>query len=112
MILPTNLIDWPYKHYKDKYSSQIFAFRVRVRVNPFRSIPHSPPLGFFSSIKKEFIWNPNIQSKNIKDMDMGLYLYSDLYKNMKKTTKNPFVKNTFMVWNDALCTLREVPNLS
>ncbi len=31
---------------------------------------------------------------------MDLYVYSDLYKNKKKTSKNQFVKNTLMVWND------------
>lgn len=31
---------------------------------------------------------------------MDMFLYSDLYKNLKKTTKNPFVKNTLIVWND------------
>ncbi len=47
-----------------------------------------------------------------KNMNMALYLYSDLYKNLKKDTKNPFVKNTLIVWNEAQRTLGEVPSLS
>ncbi len=43
-----------------------------------------------------------------KNMNMALYLYSDFYKNLKKDIKNPFVKNTLIVWNEAQRTLGEV----
>lgn len=131
----------------------------------FRSVPLSPPLGFFSNMKKKkltkFIWNnrrarlrltllylpydrgglclPNLQwyywsaqlacatywfslqpklpwveieSIVAKGIGMDMYLYSNLYKNLKNATKNPFVKNTLIVWNDVQHTLGEVPTLS
>lgn len=53
-----------------------------------------------------------IESTVAKGMGMDMFLYSDQYKNLKKATKNPFVKNTLAVWNDVQRILGEAPNLS
>lgn len=66
---------------------------------------------YWFSSKPQLPW-VEIESKVVNEMSMDLYLYSDLYKNLKKTTKNPFVKNTLIVWNDVQHILGEVPTLS
>lgn len=46
-----------------------------------------------------------IESMVAKDMGMDMFLYSEQFKNLKKATKNLFVRNSLVVWNDVQCTL-------
>lgn len=54
---------------------------------------------YWFSLQPKLPW-VEIESIAAKGIGMDMFLYSDLYKNLKKTTKNPFVKNTLIVWND------------
>lgn len=84
----------------------------------FQTIPLPLPPSFFDNLNKmisQFIWNnrrarlrlkllylPNERGgMQIPELPICNYLYSaDLHK-LKKQTKNPFLKNTIVVWHTA-----------
>ncbi len=66
---------------------------------------------YWFSLQPQLPW-VQVESMTAKNMNMALYLYSDLYKNLKKDMNYPFVKNTLIVWNEAQRTLGKVPDLS
>uniref|UniRef100_A0A669E357 Reverse transcriptase domain-containing protein n=1 Tax=Oreochromis niloticus TaxID=8128 RepID=A0A669E357_ORENI len=53
-----------------------------------------------------------IEKMSSKGLSLHSYLYSAPFKTLKKTTTNPFVKNTVVVWHEVQKMLNDSPGLS